>query len=63
MSVLNHNTSNKNIESSILTALVQILNEMNGLVKGLRMVRDRFSDNNIHKMGLRLISSRTKDGI
>ncbi|KAG6670695.1 hypothetical protein I3843_Q045000 [Carya illinoinensis] len=36
--VLNHNTSNKNIESSILTALVQILNEMNGLVKGLRMI-------------------------
>ncbi|KAG6635928.1 hypothetical protein CIPAW_11G077200 [Carya illinoinensis] len=62
MSVLNHYNSNKNIESSIFTTLVQMLNEINELVKVFRMVRDRFSKDDIHQLRLRLISSRTTDG-
>ncbi|KAG6672457.1 hypothetical protein I3842_16G058500 [Carya illinoinensis] len=60
--VLNHNTSNKTIESSILTALIQMLNETNELVKVFHMVRDSFSEDDIHQMRLRRISSRTTNG-
>lgn len=38
----NHNTSNKDIEPWIVTALVEMLNEINGLGKVLCIGRDHF---------------------
>jgi len=56
------NQSNNSHDSSIVDALVRMLDESNVLVKNFRMARDRFSDGNTHHLRLRLIGSRSTDG-
>ena len=57
MNVFSSNTVNKDIDSSIVDALVQMFDETNNLVKIFRMSRDRFIKRDIHRLRLRLIGS------
>lgn len=56
------NQSDNSHDSSIVDALVRMLDESNLLVKNFRMARDHFSGGNTHHLRLRLIGSRSTDG-
>jgi len=56
------NQSNNSHDSSIVDALVRMLDESNLLVKNFRMARDRFSGGNTHHLRLHLIGSWSTDG-
>ena len=62
MNVFSSGTVNKDLDPSIVDALVQMFDETNNLVKIFRMSRDRFIECDIHRLRLRLIGSRTTDG-
>jgi hypothetical protein len=56
------NQSDNSHDSSIVDALVRMLDELNLLVKNICMARDHFSGGNTHHLRLRLIGSWSIDG-
>ena len=62
MNVFSSDTVNKDLDPSIVDALVQMLDETNNLVKIFCMSRYRFIEHDIHCLRLRLIGSRTTNG-
>ncbi|XP_050279142.1 uncharacterized protein LOC126720581 [Quercus robur] len=62
MNAFSSSTVNKDLDPSIVDALVQMFDESNNLVKIFRMSRDHFIERDIHHLRLRLIGSRTTDG-
>ena len=53
---------NKDLDPSIVDALVQMFDESNNLVKIFPMSRDHFIERDIHCLRLHLIGSRTTQG-
>ena len=53
---------NKDLDPSIVDALVQMFDESNNLVKIFPMSRDHFIEHDIHCLRLHLIGSRTTQG-
>ena len=62
MNVFSSDTVNKDLDPSIVDALVQMFDETNNLVKIFCMSRDRFIERDIHRLRLHLIRSRTTNG-
>ena len=62
MNALSSSPVNKDHDSSIVDALVQIFDESNSLVKVFCICRDHFIERDIYHLRLRLIGSRTTDG-
>ncbi|XP_059442016.1 uncharacterized protein LOC132174366 [Corylus avellana] len=56
------NRSDNNLDRSIVDVLFQMLDESNVLVKIFRMTRDRFREDIVHHLKLRIIESRSTDG-
>ncbi|KAL4609927.1 hypothetical protein ACB092_08G015800 [Castanea dentata] len=55
MNAFSSSPVNKDLDPSIVDALIQMFNESNNLVKIFRMSRDRFLERDIHHLRLRLI--------
>lgn len=49
-------------DENIVKGLLEMLDEHNVLVKSFRMARDRFENQHIKDVRLRLINKRSKDG-
>ena len=62
MNAFGRNLVNKDLDPSIVDALVQMFDELNNLVKIFCMSRYHFIQHDIHCLRLRLIGSRTTDG-
>ena len=57
MNAFSSSTVNKDLDPSIVDALVQIFDELNNLMKIFRMSRDHFIKRDIHCLRLCLIGS------
>lgn len=61
MRTLSGDNRSSRLDSNIVSELLHMLDEHNGLAKMFRMARDRFQDMNFAPVRLRLIATQTKD--
>ncbi|XP_038720029.1 uncharacterized protein LOC120012664 [Tripterygium wilfordii] len=63
VSLFGSSTDARHIDKFIVSELVKFFDEYNEIAKAFRMIRDRFSADDVIPLRLRLLESRVRDGI